>query len=139
ACETHVRSAFDDGAAVRKDGDLVRSRKKAEREFIRAHFAERFERRFKLNQIQRASALMNLDCVAAAEAYGRALGTAQINKLASAAGGALGVAVRLRHLADDTRPDIDRGDTGEHALRTAGQDLQRVGGLQSCDSGRDRV
>ena len=60
-------------------------------------------------EVKGAVSFVDLNGVASAEADGGAAGAVEIDELAAAAGGAVGVGGGLVELADVTGPDVDGG------------------------------
>ncbi len=87
AGDPRVRSAFYDGPSIGENRELVRRREKAQREFVRAHFAQGRQPFLQCAQVQLVFAFVDLHGVAPAQADGCAPRAVEINELAEAAAG----------------------------------------------------
>src|SRR5579864_7110419 len=96
ARDGRISGAFDDGAAIGKNSELVGIDAGADREIVGADGRERRQAAGQIGQIHGTKALVNLDRVAAAQADGRAALSRKMDEIAAGAAGAIGIAGRRR-------------------------------------------
>ena len=132
-----IGGAFEDGAAVGKDGHFVGRDAGAQEEIVAADISDGAgEAMLQLCEIERAGVFVDLNGVAAAHGDVR-LGLAfEVGKFVAGAGAAGGIAwdVERLHMAG---PDIAGDEAVMEGFGAAGEEFDGFGGLEGCDQVHD--
>src|SRR5260370_27751769 len=138
----HVVSALDDGAAVGEDSEIETVHLELEQKAIETDLADGFQVAGHGLEVKgRGAAVGDLHGIAAAQAGGvRALIAVKPFKAAALAAGTIDLAQERSDLdaALDIVPDIEIDELAVDLVEPAGQNLERLSGLDARHDGPDR-
>src|SRR5208337_1756994 len=129
-CDTHIGGSLDDGAAIRKNRQLVGSDFGAKRKVIHAHGPDSLQLLRQLFEVDRVPPIVDLDRISAAQTNGRAPLAFEETEFAPGTSWAIGVPLSSVDLHEISRPDIHHGHSRRDFVNVPRQDLDCIGSLQ---------